>query len=451
MRYKPEHWKESFKWDFVAIPFYTAAYVRCTVPSKNPYCQSWSDYIAYFDGEKQISYVTRKEILEYGWRAINELLEGGGEYYDIFDKAYREILEAIGLCIKLRKERNYDAEEWWPIIQGALTWPEYIFFYFDYTFDDFIKKFKEENEKEYLAFESNVNPVRKSFILEAEERLSEIMRKEEDLNKVLEMFNKEYGWIQNSYYGPKKIGLDDLRRYIEDIKEKKEIRRDKPLKLNKKYKLLAEVASKAINFRDDKKKLLLLTVDLLDKWLDNVCKENKWKKEELLWLTVNEVLELLKGKREYLDRAKKYHREQRRIGLMTPLGYDDLSLEFWNEVERLQRPGGDIKEIKGISASKGKVEGIAKIILNPVTEFEKFKNGDILIASMTRPEYIHLMKKASAIITDEGGITSHASIVSRELGKPCIIGTRFATKVFKDGDLVEVDANNGVVKIIKRA
>ena len=69
---------------------------------------------------------------------------------------------------------------------------------------------------------------------------------------------------------------------------------------------------------------------------------------------------------------------------------------------------------------------------------------------MTRSEFIHLMKKASAIVTDEGGVTCHASIISRELGIPCIIGTRTATITIKDGDLVEVDANTGIVKILNR-
>ena len=59
------------------------------------------------------------------------------------------------------------------------------------------------------------------------------------------------------------------------------------------------------------------------------------------------------------------------------------------------------------------------------------------------------MKKASAFITDEGGITCHASIIARELKKPCIIGTKIATKVLKDGDMVEVDGNIGVIKILK--
>jgi len=82
--------------------------------------------------------------------------------------------------------------------------------------------------------------------------------------------------------------------------------------------------------------------------------------------------------------------------------------------------------------------------------FDKLKQGDILVTTMTTPDFLFIMKKAAGFITDEGGITCHAAIVSRELKIPCIIGTKIATKVLKDGDLVEVDAKKGIVRIIKR-
>lgn len=69
---------------------------------------------------------------------------------------------------------------------------------------------------------------------------------------------------------------------------------------------------------------------------------------------------------------------------------------------------------------------------------------------MTDPSFLPVMKQAIAFITDEGGVLCHAAITARELKKPCIIGTKIATKVLKDGDLVEVDANHGIIKIIKR-
>jgi len=71
------------------------------------------------------------------------------------------------------------------------------------------------------------------------------------------------------------------------------------------------------------------------------------------------------------------------------------------------------------------------------------------VTSMTTPEFVPAMRKAKAIVTDEGGVTCHAAIVSRELNKSCVIGTKNASKVLKDGDLVEVDAEKGLIKIIK--
>ncbi|MBI4093197.1 MAG: hypothetical protein HY420_04710, partial [Candidatus Kerfeldbacteria bacterium] len=67
----------------------------------------------------------------------------------------------------------------------------------------------------------------------------------------------------------------------------------------------------------------------------------------------------------------------------------------------------------------------------------------------TKPEYVPAMKRAAAVITNEGGITSHAAIVSREFRIPCVVGTKIATKIFKNGDLLEVDARKGIVKKIK--
>lgn len=109
-----------------------------------------------------------------------------------------------------------------------------------------------------------------------------------------------------------------------------------------------------------------------------------------------------------------------------------------------------VKEIKGFMAFKGNAKGKVFNLQNHIsTDSEEFKGGNILVTSMTHPKDIMLIKKSGAIVTDEGGILSHAAILSRELKKPCIIGTRIATQILKDGDLVEVDADKGIVKIIK--
>lgn len=107
------------------------------------------------------------------------------------------------------------------------------------------------------------------------------------------------------------------------------------------------------------------------------------------------------------------------------------------------------KIIKGKVAYPGLVRGKVGIIRRK-DQITEMKSGEILISPMTTPDYVPAMKKAAAIVTDEGGITCHAAIVSREMRKPCVVGTKIATKVLRDGDLVEVDAGKGVVKLLRK-
>lgn len=107
---------------------------------------------------------------------------------------------------------------------------------------------------------------------------------------------------------------------------------------------------------------------------------------------------------------------------------------------------GATSQIKGQAASPGRVQGKIRIVRDYDLDKDKFEQGEILVAVSTNPSMLPLMKRARAIITDEGGLTCHAAIISREFKIPCIIGTKIATKVFKDGDMVEVDADKGVVR-----
>ncbi|MBU0535947.1 MAG: hypothetical protein KKE20_03210 [Nanoarchaeota archaeon] len=119
------------------------------------------------------------------------------------------------------------------------------------------------------------------------------------------------------------------------------------------------------------------------------------------------------------------------------------------EEKYLPKEDLDVTELKGTIANKGYKKGRVKVLelgKNIAKQIDEMKRGDILVAGNTRPEVIVACQKASAIVTDEGGILSHAALVSREFGIPCIVSTYKATRVFKTGDLVEVDANNGVVR-----
>lgn len=112
-----------------------------------------------------------------------------------------------------------------------------------------------------------------------------------------------------------------------------------------------------------------------------------------------------------------------------------------------QNPAVVMQEIRGQTACLGKAIGTVRIV-NTMEDMKKLKAGDVLVSIATNPDIVPAMKKAAAVVTEQGGVTSHAAIVSRELNIPCIIGTKVATKVLKDGDRVEVDANKGIVRKI---
>jgi len=114
------------------------------------------------------------------------------------------------------------------------------------------------------------------------------------------------------------------------------------------------------------------------------------------------------------------------------------------EAPKTQSVGQAKVLLKGLGASPGTGMGKVRIIRTPA-EIKNMERGDVLVTEMTTPDYVPGMKKAAAIVTDTGGMTSHAAIVSRELGVPCVVGTGTATKVLKDGMDVSVDGSHGMI------
>lgn len=115
-----------------------------------------------------------------------------------------------------------------------------------------------------------------------------------------------------------------------------------------------------------------------------------------------------------------------------------------NSLNRIEDFSGG--RLSGRSAHPGKVKGMARIVKAERINESDFPEGAILVCENTDVRFLPMMKKADAIVTDKGGILSHAAIIARELKKPCIIDTKNATEVLKDGDQIEVDATKGVVK-----
>jgi phosphohistidine swiveling domain-containing protein len=179
---------------------------------------------------------------------------------------------------------------------------------------------------------------------------------------------------------------------------------------------------------------------------------------DLSYLAYDEVVSLLNGSGDRNDIIA-HARKRRAEGFA--FSVDDRSFVIEDDVVEMQKIARrnkidtvgstdvNVKEIKGIIGQKGKVQGVV-VLVNVVEELKKVTEGSILCTVTTNVDYLSAMQKAIAFITDEGGITCHAAIVAREMKKPCIIGTKIATQVLHDGDLVEVDADKGVVKILER-
>jgi phosphohistidine swiveling domain-containing protein len=204
------------------------------------------------------------------------------------------------------------------------------------------------------------------------------------------------------------------------------------------------------HWQDGRKKSTFFATHHLTLLCHEVERRTGFTFDELRYLLPNELSQVFDGK------MSRQELQERMQGCALVISGDGIEITTDGETieglrsyfDRMHLPEGEVTSIKGLCASHGKARGTVKVV-RTVRNISKVEKGDILVAVMTRPDYVIAMKKAAAIVTDEGGITCHAAIVSRELRIPCVIATRYASKVLKDGDLVEVDADKGEIRIIR--
>lgn len=284
-----------------------------------------------------------------------------------------------------------------------------------------------------------------------------------NIKKDLEKFAAKYHWIKNNWayiyelnskYFSKLI-LEDivflkdrteevkkLKNYVKIIKRKKERTKEKK-RVPKELDNVLYMFTRLTDWRDERKKMSVCLPNFyLHKILKRISEINNIPENiigNLLYSEVDGWRLSENVKRKIKKRSLGWARLYTAKGKSREYFYPYAKELFDFLIKTL-----DSGEIKGIAANQGKAIGLVRII-EVEKDFKKMKKGDIIVATMTRPEYVSIMKMAGAIVTNEGGVTCHAAIVSRELGIPCIIGTQVATEVLKDGDMVEVDANSGIV------
>jgi len=331
---------------------------------------------------------------------------------------------------------------------------------------------KEESARLDLLIAASKHPQQGKIIRAIKlKKIKDLKNRHPEVYKKIMNHLREFGWLTYAYSGPT-MQLGYLFKMLKDnlgggsIEKQKEelvnhyrsIKKEKEkilakISLPAELSRLLEVSSGLMFIKDYRKGVYQKSYVFMDPVMEEIARRLKMSLKHVKYLILPELKnallkdEVVKYKKIAEVRMNKccYLAENGKIKVYEGRGCEKILAQM---IKKADAPKLELKELKGTTAYRGRVSGIVKIVLVE-KDVPKVRPGDILVSSATNPDLIMAMKKAGAFVTDLGGITSHAAIVSRELKKPCVVGTKFATHVLKDGDLVEVDADNGVVKILK--
>lgn len=313
-----------------------------------------------------------------------------------------------------------------------------------------LKSFLDENQFHTVVFakETTATLEQQSLL-----QLASLPRTSKEFSRALKKHVTTYAWLGNKMmsYTPfteqqilsrlETVGEKPLDKLVEIQTNRKHLEREAKLVikiLTPEQKELVKMYQQLLLLRTERADAVCKAAQLTYPLFFWVAEELGMTRQELVRFSKSEIEEMINtGKRSDAGKREKYH-------ATFINGKFDVHWGSWGEEEKQQ---SGVKEIKGVIACKGLARGTVKIIRD-VPEQVKVERGDILVASYTNPNMVPAMERAAAIITNIGGLTSHAAIVSREMNKPCIIGTKIATQVLKDGDEVEVDADQGVVRVL---
>lgn len=307
-----------------------------------------------------------------------------------------------------------------------------------------------------------------TYALAAKKELWQLIKNKPAV-KTLDKYLKKYCWLNYGHRGPA-LSREDLKLQLEklskNIAEKKNLsamidisglverqrRFIEELRLSAAEKQLFAIARDFNGIKAYRADLMCLTFYTLNQAVNELSRQ--------LGVAVNELHSLLPAEFLTAIKTKKIPnveilRQRFNKSVVHVKTFNKIEVFLGREAEAFIKNNKPQEQavsqnavIKGFVASSGKVTGIVKIV-NNVKDIHKIFKGDILVAAQTIPQYLPAMAKAAAFVTDIGGITSHAAIVAREMKKPCIIGTKIASKILRDGDIIEVDAEKGEVRKIK--
>jgi len=334
------------------------------------------------------------------------------------------------------------------------------------------RSFREQEEIDLLKFCIEIFKNKKLCrLLKKTDDVCETLKNHNVSYKKLVFHYNKYRWITYMYLGPgygidfycnriKEIilrGSKNINRlYLEALNKHKEIIKSQKqliekLKPNKKEKELLLFAGEFVWLKGYRKDTFYHLFYSYEPFLCEVAKRigvGNWQKIAFLFPWEFKKALIDRKFTEDILEQRRTHSLYYVSKKIIKFYYKEDVKKFKNSVQ-IENNIGSGDTLKGMIAYPGVAKGVVKIIQRP-DDIKEMKQDNILVSQMTNPNLVPAMRKAAAIVTNTGGLTCHASILSRELKIPCIVGTKIATKVLKDGDLVEVDANKGIVKILKK-
>ncbi|MCK5061803.1 hypothetical protein KAR28_04590 [Candidatus Parcubacteria bacterium] len=330
----------------------------------------------------------------------------------------------------------------------------------------------EEIESLKILQKINNNKEAKDIFLQHDvEKIENDLKKIDDkLKKKIIGHYKKWCWYPFTYIGPVyelnyyfKIWSGLLRENINIDKNLEKIKnQSKKIKLQKKRIIkelkidfatmrLFNIASEIIYLKSYRKDCLFHGMYVLDKILREISSRFNFSLKQVRFMADWEVTPALKKGDFPVDvlneriKFSVYYQKGEKGVIYTGAKARQFLSKLNIEKIKIKK----VDKLEGTCACPGKVAGVVKIVNLP-EEMGKMNQDDVMVAHTTFPSLVPAMKKAIAIVTDDGGITCHAAIVAREMNKPCVIGTKIATQILKDGDKIEVDADKGIVKILKK-
>ncbi|MFA6215167.1 MAG: PEP-utilizing enzyme [Patescibacteria group bacterium] len=347
-------------------------------------------------------------------------------------------------------------------------------------FDDFFGKIF--SEKLQLMAKNKINQTDLGQLMEPAYISESLLYKKNllqfSLNKIvsqadLKKMAKRFGWIMMGWDGSNELTVGRIEKDIKKLKIKSfDLRSEELKRINNFIKSVEAGRNDLVNkyhlsfgklkpyfhlldafamFHDWRKETQMRSNQIIFPALRMMAKRFKLKYRDLVFYDNSEIKNLCL-KNIKVDKSLIAERQQGLTWVIKRGKIKEyLGLEAKKILDKLvlsEIKASKTSQVTGVSASRGKVVGQAFVVKGAREALKIVKKGGVLVASMTTIDYLPAMRQAAAIVTDDGGITCHAAIVSRELGIPCIVGTKIATQVFKTGDRIEVDANEGIVKKI---